>query len=467
MLELGCAAGGNIIPLALRFPGARFRGVDLTERHVRDGKARIDALELKNIRIDQGDIAALDLKGERFDYIVCHGVYSWVPAHVRDAILRICSEHLADSGVAYISYNVYPGWQLRNVVRHMMVYHAGTEGDPNVRVARARSVLDSIANAAVPGDAYREMLRNEASQLANSDDSYILGEFLADNNEPCYFHEFSAKADGFGLAYLCDAELADCFPEHISADTGALIRRMAANSLIPLEQYMDFFKGRSFRRTLMVKAAQAAKVQRMLAPERMRGLHVNASVTFAKPDENTWVFSATRGQLNTRNEAVGRALQRLSEVYPATRTVRELAAEVRALDQEESILDAVFKLAVIGLAEVSTIPLRVSKESGAKPKPRARRLPRLDAKQGQTWTTNIGHNTVPLDAVCVTLLPFLDGAHDRDALKAKLLAALREGRLQITDKATGVEPVGPGLERAISDHVEGAIERLAAAAILE
>src|SRR5262245_50106759 len=115
VLELGCASGGNIIPHALRFPAARFRGVDLTERHVRDAQARIGALELKNISIEQGDISALDLKGERFDYIICHGVYSWVPEHVRQAILRICGENLADNGVAFVSYNVYPGWQLRGV----------------------------------------------------------------------------------------------------------------------------------------------------------------------------------------------------------------------------------------------------------------------------------------------------------------------------------------------------------------
>src|SRR5262249_22601370 len=150
----------------------------------------------------------------------------------------------------------------------------------------------------------------------DSDDSYILGEFLQESNEPCYFHEFSAKADSFGFAYLCDAELAHCFPEHISADTGALLRRMTANRLIPLEQYMDFFKGRSFRRTLMVKAAQAAKVQRTLAPERMRDLHVNARITSAKTGENTWVFSATGqgGQLTTRSEDVHRCLQRLSDL---------------------------------------------------------------------------------------------------------------------------------------------------------
>ena len=467
VLELGCASGGNIIPLALRFPGSRFRGVDLTERHVRDGQARIGSLELKNIRIEQGDISALDLKGERFDYIVCHGVYSWVPPHVRDAILRICAENLADNGVAYISYNVYPGWQLRTVVRDMMLYHAGADGDPNLRVAKARWVLDNIAKASRAGNPYGEHLRSEVDMLAGTDDSYILGEFLAIENTPCYFHEFAAKAEGFGLAYLCDADLEHCIPEHMGAEVAALIRTMSTNNLIPFEQYMDFFKGRQFRRTLLVKGLQASKIKRVLAPEPTKGLHVSGAFTFTEKAEGTWVFSTDQASLTTGNEIVRQAMQKLSDVHPATRTVRELAAEVRALDQEGAILDAMYKAILAGLVDISTVPVRVSKGGGAKTKPKAWRLSRLDAQQGSTWTTDPAHNVVPLDAVAATLLPFLDGAHDRDALKAKLLAAVREGRLRLADKTTGLEPTGQALEDAIDLHVTVAIDKLAASAVLE
>src|SRR5262245_52209065 len=272
MLELGCASGGNIIPLAVRFPGSHFLGVDLTERHVRDGQARIATLDLPNIRIEQGDIGALDLAGERFDYIVCHGVYSWVPANVRDAVLRICAEHLTDNGIAYVSYNVYPGWHLRGIIRDMMIYHAGMDGDPKMRVAKARWALENIAKSSRAGGAYGEMLRAEAKLLAGSDDSYILGEFLERENAPCYFRDFAAKADGYGLSYLCEAEISQCIPEHITPEVGALIRTMSANNLIPLEQYMDFFKGRTFRQTLLVKGTQARRIERTLLPERVRGL---------------------------------------------------------------------------------------------------------------------------------------------------------------------------------------------------
>ena len=471
VLELGCASGGNIIPLAMRFPESRFRGVDLTVRHVREGQARVRELGLENIHIEQGDIAALDLGGERFDYIVCHGVYSWVPPPVRDAILRISANNLTKNGVAYVSYNVYPGWQLRGVIRDMMIYHAGTEGDPSMRVAKARWVLDNIAKSSRGGTPYGEMLRTEAGQLSGMGDSYILGEFLERENAPCYFRDFAAKAETHGLVYLCETDLPECIPEHIGADVGAMIRVMSGNNLIPLEQYMDFFKGRTFRQTLLVKAARSAAIKRQLVPEGVRDLHVSGRMTLTDKGDGTLVFSSPTGaSLATRHAGVHHAMQRLSDVFPATRTVADLVAEGRVADRravadlDRAILDAVFKMIMVGLLDVSTVPLR-TKAAGSRP--RAWQLSRLDALRGSSWTTSPAHNIVQLDAVCSALLPFLDGTHDRDALQGKLLTFVQEGRIRLVDTVTGADLTPDRLKVAAKEHVTLALDKLAAGGLLE
>jgi methyltransferase-like protein len=466
VLELGCAAGGNIMPLAMRFPGARFRGVDLAERHVRDGRARIAALELNNVRIDEADLATLDLQGERFDYIICHGVYSWVPEAAREAILRICGQNLADNGVAYLSYNVYPGWQLRGVIRDMMAYHAGPEADPAMRVAKGRWVLENVAKAAPAGSPYGEMLRHEAKSLATRDDAYILGEFLQDENAPCYFHELAAEAHRHGLNYLCETELGHCFPEHMGPETGRLIRAMSANHLVPLEQYMDFFKGRAFRQSLLVKVPQE-KIERTLTPDRIRNLHVSAHLACAAKPDGSWTFTGSNGStLSTTDAAMHRALQRLSEVYPATRTVRELVAEVRAPDKETMVADAVFQAMLVGVAELSSVPLRLDPVTKAKAKPKAGRLARLDAGERTGWTTGPDHTVVPLDVVSMVLLPLMDGTRDRDALKAALLGAVRDKVVRLQDAQSGLEPTGAMLDAAAAKHVAHAIERLTNARIV-
>ena len=109
VLEIGAASGGNIIPLAVRYPRAHFHGVDLAAAHVEIGRRSITELGLSNVTLEQGDIVDADFGGRHFDYIICHGVFSWAPPEAQRAILKVCTETLSDTGVAAISYNVFPG----------------------------------------------------------------------------------------------------------------------------------------------------------------------------------------------------------------------------------------------------------------------------------------------------------------------------------------------------------------------
>jgi 2-polyprenyl-3-methyl-5-hydroxy-6-metoxy-1,4-benzoquinol methylase len=127
-----CAAGGNLIPFAARHPEASALGVDLSTVQVSQGVAAIAHAGLSNVQLRAFNIADIDASFGQFDYIVCHGVYSWVPGPVQDAILRICSENLAPNGVAYVSYNVYPGWKSREIVRDAMILR----GSPARRARR-------------------------------------------------------------------------------------------------------------------------------------------------------------------------------------------------------------------------------------------------------------------------------------------------------------------------------------------
>ena len=243
MLELGCASGGNIIPLALRYPAARFVGIDLAARHIAEGRARIAACGAGNIALHQGDLAAaLPVEGA-FDYIICHGVFSWVPPPVQEAILRICAARLAPHGVATISFNVLPGWHMRRVVRDLCLAVAG-DGPPRGRVARVRAAIAEIAAAAPREGPYGQVLREEAGRLARMPSSYILGEFLAPCNEPCTLGDFVARSAARGLHYLCDADASGPMP-------GDLAGRVAA------EQRQDFISGRTFRRAVLLRDAPA------------------------------------------------------------------------------------------------------------------------------------------------------------------------------------------------------------------
>ena len=95
VLELGCTDGGNLLPMAATLPRSSFLGIDLSGRQIAAGQKMIERLGLENVELRQMDIADVGEDFGTFDYIICHGVYSWVPPPVQDKILEICARRLA------------------------------------------------------------------------------------------------------------------------------------------------------------------------------------------------------------------------------------------------------------------------------------------------------------------------------------------------------------------------------------
>lgn len=397
VLELGCASGGNIVALAARFPDARFVGIDLASRHVEEGRRRIAALGLANIELRQADIARIDLPAEAFDYVICHGVFSWVPRAAQDAIFRICRDSLAENGVATISYNVLPGWHLRSVVRDICLHHAGSEGPPRQRVASVRAALDDIAQAAGDSDPYGMLLRNEAKRLARRPASYVLGEFLAPDNAPCYFHEFAGRARQFGLEYLCEADLAASIEESLEPQTQQRIRALAGSRPFGFEQYIDFFTGRPFRRSVLIKREQAGAVQRSRDTGRLRSLHFAAEPRLKS--------------VAAKHPGVRRAVARLAQAYPSTLSFGELL--------EPGAGNALFSMLASGQVTASTVPLKTGRGDG--PRPAVWRVARAEAAAGQRWVTSLAHAPVALQPEQLALLQQLDGTRDRTRLAGSQL----------------------------------------------
>ena len=465
VLELGCASGGNIIPLAARYPRARFLGLDISQTHVEAGRRRIAALGLRNIEIRREDVAASSFAGDRFDYILCHGVFSWVPRAVQDAIFRVCAQHLTDPGVAVISYNVLPGWHLRNVVRGICLRHAGAEGSPHERVARAREILDAVAGMADAADPYGHVVRGEAARIARQPASYILGEFLASDNAPCTFGEFAARAAQFDLTWLCEGDLPSSAPETFAPKAAARIRAFAGDNETTVQEYTDVFSGRTFRRSVVVRSTHAAQ-RSQPSPDRLRGLHVASAI---KPDpagggdRPPGFIDHRGGSIEVNHPAVHRAFTQLAERFPSTSSLSELTGRGSSADHEQRISKAVFRLLTSGRALVSSVPLNCG-GAGAD-FPRVWPLARAEAAAGQPWVTSPRHTSVILTQVLRVLMPWLDGKHDRESLAALIASAHRAGTIELGDVrgAPGAPATDTPVEALAVDH---ALRYLAVNALL-
>lgn len=470
VLELGCAAGGNILPMAARHPSARFVGIDLSQAHIEEGRRRSEALGLKNVDLRQGDLARVQLDGEQFDYIVCHGVYSWVPQDVQESILRICQECLAPDGMALISYNVLPGWHLRQVARDACRRYTGKSGSPFARAARAREVLQRLAYGASDTELYGKLLRNEARRAPQRPASYMLSELLDDPNEPCYFEDFAARVQAHELAYLCEADLAASTPEIFNPGVVESLDGLGGTGNIEFEQAVDYLTGRTFRRSVLVRARAGREPAQQASAERLRSLYFTAAFRVEQDDEHGTRFVDRRGRtIAAKEPAIAGMLAHLAKAYPDSASFCDLsaaAAAPEASEEEKATCRALMLLVNVGQVEVSTMPLKAGKADSRHP--RAWWFAREEASLRQPWVTTLRHDAVRLHPVMSFLLPRLDGHHDREMLTARLEEALALGLLQLPDTEGRSPGHHPGQARKDAEqYVDAVLRYLAAHALLE
>ncbi len=333
VLELGCASGDNLIPMALGLPNARFVGIDLSARQIEQGQRRVDALGLTNIELRQYDIANVDATWGKFDYVISHGIYSWIPAPVRERLLAICRDNLVANGIAYVSYNTLPGWHLKGMIRDMMMYHTAGFRDATAKVKQARGLLDFLARSAPTNSPYGMTLRQEADALRKEADAYLFHEHLEENNHAFYFHEFADAAKRHGLVYLAEADLNDMLVSKFPPEVAQTLQRVATD-IIRMEQYMDFVRNRGFRQTLLVHQDHGAVIQRKVDGRAVKGLLLTSA---SQPESAKPVLaqgaSETFATLNGRKHNITDALTKtaillLASQMPRCRALRRTVRDV-------------------------------------------------------------------------------------------------------------------------------------------
>ena len=469
VLELGCGDGGNIIPVAYNFPGSEFVGVDLAARPVEKGREVIADMGLRNIRLHQMSIVDLPRDAGVFDYIIAHGVYSWVPPDVRDRVLSICGEHLAPDGIAYVSYNVLPGGHLRRMTREMMLWHAREAVEPAERIALARGLLETLSAALDGTDPFAALLREEVDRVRRFLPAHLFHDDLAEINAPVYFHEFVEHAARHELQYLAEADYSDMATHSLSGETVEALRRLAGDDPLKLEQYADFIKCRKFRQTLLCRRGAERTAERR--PEAVRSLYVSSPLSpkSAEPDirsravEEFWGVGA--GALSTDSPLVKAAALILGETWPQAAGFDELLAAARTragTDGDESTTEEdAQRLSVILLdaCEAGVVKLHAHRPNfvtRVSERPQASGLARAQLRHGTLVTAQSHANVDIKDALGRTLLLLLDGTRDRAALLAELSARIRSGEISVGDGAAGapapeqfLEALPAGLERSL------------------
>ncbi len=250
VLELGCGEGMNLLPLAERFPRAHFTGVDFSATQIATAETARTAAGLANARLVCADLREFELEPGAFDYIVAHGVYSWVTDEVKDRLLAVIGRGLAPAGVGYVSYNTQPGGGIGGSLRAVLLASLGPAPDP----VRAGEMLRALAAAfaSQPGPQavlMRELLDDMLAKPA----AFLLHEELSAVNDPVAFLDFAAHATRHGLRFLAEAQFSSMPCEHLPDSARAPLAAFVGDPL-QAQQFLDLLGNRRLRNSLLVRA---------------------------------------------------------------------------------------------------------------------------------------------------------------------------------------------------------------------
>lgn len=388
VLELGCASGDNLVGMAYGLPGASFAGIDLSARQVEAGRRRVGGLGLANVSLREGDLCSLDGSWGRFDYVVAHGVLSWVPGPVRRRLWEVCRERLAPGGVAFVSWNALPGWRFRGLVREVLLAGAAPGHGPSERARLARERLALVAaSVAEPGSPWGRYLAERAAEIERESDADLLHDCLEVENTPFAFREVVDAAREAGLDYLGDAQEAFVPEARPTPELRAALDGLASE--VEREELLDVLRERTFRQGLFVRAGELPRARPGTAGV-VAALHAGAP-------------PAPQGTEEEADAGLAAVLGALREAWPATLPVAEILGRPGAGGLAEGLL----WLQRSGLVELRTEPLACGPASS--PRPRASALARVQAAEGLR-VTSLRHRNVLLDEVAAEVLVLLDGA---------------------------------------------------------
>lgn len=262
VLEIGCAEGANLLPAALHYPKAQFLGIDISQVQITAATKQKESLKLDNIEFRQQDLLEFDTAANKgkFDYIICHGVFSWVPELVSEKILQVCKECLSSDGLAIVSYNTLPGSSVLRNLRDMMLYHTKPLATPAEKIEQARLLTDFLGDLIPPErePAYRALINGLRQEIKACADAYLYHEYLEDMNRQFYFHEFMKQARAHHLDYVGDVNLGMMYYAAMPPEAVKRLKELKGHVIeaVSLEQYTDFVTNRRFRMTLLCKAGQ-------------------------------------------------------------------------------------------------------------------------------------------------------------------------------------------------------------------
>jgi SAM-dependent methyltransferase len=476
VLELACGAGENLLPLADRYPESRFLGIDPSQARIEAAERIAREARLDNVEFRQQDLLQLDERLGTFDYIIAHNVYSRDDRPARDKLLAVCHSHLAPQGIAYVSYDTYPGCVLYDMLRHMMRYEARGATTAADGIARSRKLLDFLQGSLVNDHPYDALLRAAVAELAARDDHALWQDARAPFHYGVYFPQFVEHAKTHALQVAGDAAVGIRLMDALWPSAERQLEALDDDEL-SREMFRDVLANRAARQTLLCHAG--LELTRALAPEMLAGLYLEGALwpeqeieDLCAPDEA--LFAGAHGSRTaTAAPLVKAALVHLGQAWPDYVRFEDLVAAATAkydrvspaVSTDEDV--ARLKENLMHLCIAGSVRPHCDRPSfvpRASDTPLASPLARVQARRGGL-VANRRHEGVRLDPFDQRVVELLDGTRNAALLVEHLAAGVGEGRLVALAHEQPLTTFEDA-QRAFAQALPDALRRLARSALL-
>ena len=462
VLELGCGNGGNLISHAFNLPDAKFVGVDLAENHITDAKKSAEALNLSNLEFYQMDVMEMSVADfGKFDYIIAHGLFSWVPKFVQEKTLALCREMLNENGVGYISYNAFPGAHHRQMVQKMLRFHTKNVDEPLEKVGKSISFLAFLAENSTEKEIFTPILQSELKRHFERDAADIFHDDLSDLNTAFYFHEFAEMLKQHNLQYLAEAELHAMGTQSLSKDAREFVESL--DNIIEREQYLDFFRGRIFRQTLFCREEvklnrnpEPAAMNKFLLSSSIRAVSENPDLATQKVEKFVGMKNAgieidhplTKAALVHLGAIWGRAISFGELLEKAKQTVVAQGFKTENRDEQFYIASAILLQICRGtsLVELHLFQPDVPTETSEKPNTNALAIRQLS--QANNVTTLLNLDVKIEDEISRYLLETCDGTRNRNEILTKMHEFIEQSE-DVEDKETLLKDLSEWLDESL------------------
>lgn len=275
VLELGCGDGLTLLSIAHSMPSSECVGVDLLPERIDEANSYAKEIGLENVSfraLDLMDLAPDDFG--QFDFIIAHGLYSWVPEAVSERLLLIYREFLKPRGLGLISYNTFPGWHLRNLVRDSMLFGSDPMMEPAARADSALEFVDLLSRSISNGTPYQTVLAKEAVEAAKKERPVLFYDEMAEVNHPCLFQTFVSRLEKAGLRYV--AEIEPRLPRGLPLEAEKKLEALEYDA-IRREQFIDFLLCTRFRNSIVCRAENETSANTL--PDALEDLFLTCSAT--------------------------------------------------------------------------------------------------------------------------------------------------------------------------------------------